>query len=119
MEHGAKALVPRASLLPSGLKSGGSRIYSGLSKGLLMSGADGDQRDSTTQARSPGTRIPPRSGLRATLSLSSFYSEARGPRDMRQIPRGHTASSSHRGAWAQLEQMCRGSFVAGKDATLR
>ena len=48
-----------------------------------MSGADGDQRDSTTQARGPGTRTPPRSGLRATLSLSSFYSEERGPREVR------------------------------------
>lgn len=54
MEHGAKVLATRASLPPSGLKSGGSRIYSGTSKGLLSPGADGDQRDSTTQACGPG-----------------------------------------------------------------
>lgn len=54
MEHGAKVLATRVSLPPSGLKSGGSRIYSGTSKGLLSPGADGDQRDSTTQACDPG-----------------------------------------------------------------
>ena len=117
MEHGAKVLVPRASLLPSGLRSGGSRIYSGPSKGLLMSGAGGDQRDSGTWPRHAHTASLRTQGDPVTVLILQ-RGEGAQRSEVRQTPRGHTASSNHRGARAQPEQVFRGSFVAGKDATL-